>query len=70
MNRLHCSGTTFEVDLVVDVNAELFHCTAGETIAVVLAGSLTDSADDGHYNPNYGVRSSLCLPHFLSDLFV
>eukprot|EP00981_Chlorochromonas_danica_P015233 scaffold11024_cov179-Ochromonas_danica.AAC.3 len=37
VNRLHCNGTTFDVDLVVDVNAELFECRKGDSVAIVLA---------------------------------
>jgi DNA-directed RNA polymerase I, II, and III subunit RPABC3 len=56
VNRLHCRGTTFDVDLLVDVNCELFDITAGERINVVLARtlSLDGTPDDGTYNPHMG----------------
>mmetsp|Transcript_18849 Transcript_18849/g.41996 ORF Transcript_18849/g.41996 Transcript_18849/m.41996 type:complete len:127 (+) Transcript_18849:153-533(+) len=37
VNRLHCKGTTFDVDFVVDVNSELFDAKAGDRVGVVLA---------------------------------
>mmetsp|Transcript_28893 Transcript_28893/g.41175 ORF Transcript_28893/g.41175 Transcript_28893/m.41175 type:complete len:150 (-) Transcript_28893:57-506(-) len=52
VNRLHCKGVTYELDLVVDVNSELFDVRAGDRIGVVLTSSLTDAADDGNYNPS------------------
>lgn len=60
VNRLHCKGTTYDVDLVVDVNAELFNVKAGDKVVVALANtlSLTGALDDGTYNPSTGVRES------------
>jgi DNA-directed RNA polymerases I, II, and III subunit RPABC3 len=37
VNRLHCRGTTYDIQLTVDVNAELFPCKAGEQVKIVLA---------------------------------
>jgi len=37
VNRLHCKGTTFNVDFIVDVHAELFQVKEGERVTVVLA---------------------------------
>eukprot|EP01035_Chromulina_nebulosa_P017955 gene17955-23584_t len=56
VNRLHCKGTTHEVDLIIDVNAELFDVRSGERTAVALAStiSLDGSLDDGLYNPGLG----------------
>jgi len=56
LDRLHCKGTTFDVDLLVDVNCELFDVDAGERINVVLARtlSLDGTPDDGAYNPHMG----------------
>lgn len=102
VNRLHCRASTFDVDMVLDVNSELFEAVAGDRVSVVFAkygsisielltlllllifddavdavtirmllllwcaatavgnyyrfcSSLTEGADDGTYNPNYGV---------------
>lgn len=56
VDRLHCNGTTHEVDLVVDVNSELFDVKAGDRIALALASTLTldGSLDDGLFNPSPG----------------
>ena len=56
VNRLHCKGTTFDVDLVLDVNAELFQVSTNDRIVVALAStlSLTGAPDDGKYNPAMG----------------
>eukprot|EP01040_Poterioochromonas_malhamensis_P010026 gene10026-10897_t len=51
VNRLHCKGSTFDADFVVDVNAELFDVKGGDRIGVLLASSVGGSADDGNYNP-------------------
>lgn len=37
VNRLHCKGSTFDADFVVDVNAELFDVKGGDRIGVLLA---------------------------------
>ncbi|RYH14976.1 hypothetical protein EON65_32595 [archaeon] len=37
MNRLHCKGTTYDVDLVLDINCELFDVKANDKVSVVLA---------------------------------
>eukprot|EP00601_Ochromonadales_sp_CCMP2298_P009331 CAMPEP_0173260058 /NCGR_PEP_ID=MMETSP1142-20121109/25356_1 /TAXON_ID=483371 /ORGANISM="non described non described, Strain CCMP2298" /LENGTH=136 /DNA_ID=CAMNT_0014194739 /DNA_START=141 /DNA_END=551 /DNA_ORIENTATION=+ len=62
VNRLHCKGTTFDVDFVVDVNSELFDAKAGDRVGVVLASSLNGEADDGTFKPTYG-------PHSLADSY-
>mmetsp|Transcript_2799 Transcript_2799/g.2797 ORF Transcript_2799/g.2797 Transcript_2799/m.2797 type:complete len:159 (+) Transcript_2799:71-547(+) len=53
VNRIHCRGTTYDVDLVVDVNAELFSIKSGERVTVALANTLAldGTPDDGQYNP-------------------
>eukprot|EP01031_Cornospumella_fuschlensis_P024801 gene24801-29966_t len=59
VNRLHCKGTTYDVDLVVDINCELFDVKANDKVSVLLASSLNGAADDGHYKPSYGNNSLL-----------
>lgn len=59
VDRLHCKGTTFDVDLVIDVNSELFPVKAGDRTAVVFASTLTGAPDDGNFNPSYGSSSLL-----------
>eukprot|EP01041_Mallomonas_annulata_P000716 gene716-1381_t len=56
VNRLHCRGITFDVDLVVDINCEIYDVKAGEKLAIALAStlSLDGTPDDGQYNPVSG----------------
>tara|TARA_B110000090_G_C13290517_1_gene411810 strand:- start:561 stop:980 length:420 start_codon:yes stop_codon:yes gene_type:complete len=53
VNRLHCKGTAYDVDLTVDTNCELFQVKVGQQLIVKLAStlSLTGAPDDGKYNP-------------------
>ena len=55
-NRLGCKGTAYEVDMVIDVNCELFNAKAGDRVVCALAKSLSLSGapDDGKYNPSSG----------------
>eukprot|EP01036_Dinobryon_divergens_P024657 gene24657-33128_t len=57
VNRLHCRGVSYDVDLVIDVNSELFDVRAGDRVGVVLTSSLTGAADDGNFNPAYSSSS-------------
>tara|TARA_A100001035_G_scaffold225506_1_gene186400 strand:- start:193 stop:648 length:456 start_codon:yes stop_codon:yes gene_type:complete len=56
VDRLHCRGTTYDVDMVVDVNSELFKTPPNSKIVVALATtlSLSGAPDDGLYNPASG----------------
>ena len=56
VDRLHCRGTTYDVDMVVDVNRELFSIVVSSKIVVALAStlSLLGAPDDGMYNPSTG----------------
>jgi DNA-directed RNA polymerases I, II, and III subunit RPABC3 len=56
VDRLHCRGTTYDVDMVVDVNSELFSVTANNKIVVALASTLSlhGAPDDGLFNPVQG----------------
>lgn len=56
VNRVHSRGTTYDVDLVIDVNAELFDVRAGERISLAIASTLsTDGTpDDGSYQVHMG----------------
>jgi hypothetical protein len=47
--------------MVLDVNAELFDAKGGDRIAVVLASSLGQNADDGYFSPKYNVNLSYFL---------
>ena len=55
VNRLNCIGTNHaEVEMVVDVNCELFKAQARDRVQVALARtlSLSGAPDDGKYNPS------------------
>jgi len=54
VNRIHCRGTTYDVELIVDINSELFDVRAGERITIVLASTLAldGTPDDGIINNN------------------
>ena len=55
VNRLQASGTTFECDLLLDINSQIYSLTDGEKITLVLAStlSLDGSPDDHHsYTPS------------------
>lgn len=54
-NRLGCKGTAYgDVEMVVDVNCELFNPKINDKVVVALAKSLSLSGapDDGKYNPS------------------
>jgi len=55
VNRIQASGTTFECELLLDINCQIYSLTDGEKITLVLAStlSLDGSPDDHHcYTPN------------------
>ena len=54
VNRLHCKGTTSYVDVILDVNCELYDIQAGDRTNIVLANTLSLSGipDDGVFNPD------------------
>mmetsp|Transcript_6284 Transcript_6284/g.9129 ORF Transcript_6284/g.9129 Transcript_6284/m.9129 type:complete len:148 (+) Transcript_6284:59-502(+) len=57
VNRIAATGTTFECDLLLDVNCEIYSLLDGEKITFVLASTLNlDGSPDDHfsYQPNPG----------------
>lgn len=55
VNRICCTGTTFECDLLLDINCEIYSVKEGEKITLVLASTLhldASPADHFSYNPN------------------
>ena len=56
VNRIHCRGTTYDVNLVLDYNSELFKLVAEDRVTLVLASSiaLDGAPDDAEYNANVG----------------
>ena len=62
VNRIAATGTTFECDLLLDINSEIYSLKDGEKITVVLASSLNlDGSPDDHfsYQPNTGEDHTL-----------
>ena len=45
------SAETYDCDLLLDVNCELWRVKAGEKVVLTLATSLTGEVDDGTYKP-------------------
>ena len=57
VNRIAATGTTFECDLLLDVNCEIYSLKEGEKVTLVLASTLNlDGTPDDHfsYAPNAG----------------
>lgn len=57
VNRIAASGTTFECELLLDINCQIYSLRDGEKITLVLAStlSLDGSPDDHHsYTPSDG----------------
>ena len=54
VNRLNCKATTCDVDMILDVNNELFQLKEGEKVSVALATSinLDGTPDSGLYEPH------------------
>mmetsp|Transcript_24711 Transcript_24711/g.55657 ORF Transcript_24711/g.55657 Transcript_24711/m.55657 type:complete len:141 (+) Transcript_24711:209-631(+) len=52
IDRLQAQADTYDCDLVIDINSELWHIEAGEKIVMTLATSLTGEVDDGTYRQN------------------
>uniref|UniRef100_A0A7S2E8I0 DNA-directed RNA polymerases I, II, and III subunit RPABC3 n=1 Tax=Trieres chinensis TaxID=1514140 RepID=A0A7S2E8I0_TRICV len=57
VNRIAADGTTFDCDLLLDINCEIYNLTEGDKITLVLASTLNlDGTPDDHfsYAPNPG----------------
>ena len=57
VNRIAATGTTFECDLLLDVNCEIYSLKEGEKVTLVQASTLNlDGTPDDHfsYAPNAG----------------
>jgi DNA-directed RNA polymerase I, II, and III subunit RPABC3 len=64
VNRLSATGTTFECDLLLDINCEIYSLLEGEKMTLVLASTLNlDGSPDDHtaYNPSQMARSEPTL---------
>jgi len=64
VNRLSATGTTFECDLLLDINCEIYTLLEGEKMTLVLASTLNlDGSPDDHtaYNPSMMARNEPTL---------
>ncbi|GFH61223.1 RNA polymerase [Chaetoceros tenuissimus] len=53
VNRLAATGTTYECDLLLDINCQIYSVKAGEKRTVVLASTLNlDGTPDDHFSYN------------------
>ena len=55
VSRLHCESESFKMDLILDVNTQLYPIELGDKFRLVLATSLReDGYPDDVYNPDPG----------------
>jgi|UniRef100_A0A7S2U8S9 DNA-directed RNA polymerase I, II, and III subunit RPABC3 len=51
VNRLAATGTTFECDLLLDINCEIYKVLEGDKMTLVLASTLSlDGSPDDHFS--------------------
>lgn len=51
VNRIAATGTTFECDLLLDINCEIYSIQESDRITIVLAGTLNlDGTPDDHFS--------------------
>ena len=52
VSRLHCESESFKMDLILDVNTQIYPVELGEKFRMVLATTLKEDGtpDDGEYN--------------------
>lgn len=53
VSRLHCESESFKMELILDVNTQLYPIDLGDKFRMVLATSLHEDnpADDGEFDP-------------------
>ncbi|CAM9934122.1 unnamed protein product [Chrysoparadoxa australica] len=53
VNRICCKGLTFDTDLILDINSEIYKVAADDKVTFVLASTLdlSGAPDDGTYKP-------------------
>lgn len=54
MSRLHCESESFKMDLILDVNSQVYPVEFGDKFRLVLASTLKEDGtpDDGEYTPD------------------
>ena len=59
VNRLAATGTTYECDLLLDINCQIYSVKAGEKRTVVLASTLNlDGTPDDHFSYNSSAKGT------------
>ncbi|XP_048191810.1 DNA-directed RNA polymerases I, II, and III subunit RPABC3-like isoform X1 [Perognathus longimembris pacificus] len=53
VSRLHCESESFKMDLILDVNIQVYPVDLGDKFRLVIASTLYEDGtlDDGEYNP-------------------
>ncbi|KAM3834596.1 DNA-directed RNA polymerases I, II, and III subunit RPABC3 isoform 2-T2 [Vipera latastei] len=53
VSRLHCESESFKMDLILDVNVQIYPVDLGDKFRLVIASTLYEDGtlDDGEYNP-------------------
>ncbi|XP_006987802.2 DNA-directed RNA polymerases I, II, and III subunit RPABC3 isoform X2 [Peromyscus maniculatus bairdii] len=53
VSRLHCESESFKMDLILDVNIQIYPVDLGDKFRLVIASTLYEDGtlDDGEYNP-------------------
>ncbi|XP_038953305.1 DNA-directed RNA polymerases I, II, and III subunit RPABC3-like [Rattus norvegicus] len=56
VSQLHCESESFKVDLILDINIQIYPVDLGDKFRLVIASTLydDDTLDDGEYNPTDG----------------
>ncbi|KAM3834598.1 DNA-directed RNA polymerases I, II, and III subunit RPABC3 isoform 4-T4 [Vipera latastei] len=61
VSRLHCESESFKMDLILDVNVQIYPVDLGDKFRLVIASTLYEDGtlDDGEYNPTDDRPSSV-----------
>ncbi|XP_060028057.1 DNA-directed RNA polymerases I, II, and III subunit RPABC3 isoform X2 [Erinaceus europaeus] len=53
VSRLHCESESFKMDLILDVNIQIYPVDLGDKFRLIIASTLYEDGtlDDGEYNP-------------------
>jgi len=54
VSRLHCESESFKMDLILDINSQIYRVDLGDKFRLVIASSMREDGtdvDSGEYNP-------------------
>eukprot|EP01123_Difflugia_compressa_P006204 TRINITY_DN18383_c0_g1_i1.p1 TRINITY_DN18383_c0_g1~~TRINITY_DN18383_c0_g1_i1.p1 ORF type:complete len:143 (+),score=21.85 TRINITY_DN18383_c0_g1_i1:73-501(+) len=54
VSRFECRGESFEVDLTLDINIDIYKLEVNQKFTMVLVSSLDDEQEQGYYKYNRG----------------